>query len=135
MPIDGSADPRPITESPEEADSDPAWSPDGSSLAFRRRVGPPRGEKFNGDHRLEDTDIMTVSVGGGVPRTLVTGSATDDKPTWSPDGGTIAFVSNRDADGYRTEDKDVWLVPAEGGEPTPLGLSAPRYAAPTWSFR
>ncbi len=39
------------TESPEEADSDAQWSPDGESLAFRRRVGPPRGEKFNADSK------------------------------------------------------------------------------------
>ena len=135
MPIDGSFEPTPVTDSAAEADSDPAWSPDGSSIVFRRRVGPPRGEKFNSDNRLEDTDILRVAATGGPVRTLVSGSATDDKPSWSPDGRTIAFISNRDADGSRTKTKDVWLVPADGGQPTPLGLTAPRYSTPTWSTR
>ena len=135
MPIDGSSELTPVTDSAAEADSDPAWSADGTSIAFRRRVGPPRGEKFNGDNRLEDTDILTVAATGGPVRTLVTGSATDDKPSWSPDGRTIAFISNRDGDGSRTRTKDVWLVSADGGKPSPLRLKAPRYAAPAWSSR
>lgn len=135
MPLDGSSDPRPVTESADEADSDPAWSPDGQTLAFRHRIGPPRGEKFNADSRLSDHDIMTVAAGGGTPETLVSGPATDNMPTWSPDGETIAFVSNRDSDGDRTEIKDIWLVPTDGGDPKPLGLTAPRYATPAWTNR
>ena len=47
--------------------------------------------------------------------------------TWSPDGKTIAFVSNL---GGRN---NIWLVPAEGGWPTQLTISDQRQSHPTWS--
>jgi len=60
-------------------DGDPAFSPDGKSLAFAgERAGHP------GLWRL---DIAT----GRVDR-LTTAPAADEQPAWSPDGRTIAFV-------------------------------------------
>ncbi|HYL14782.1 MAG TPA: S9 family peptidase [Terriglobales bacterium] len=47
--------------------------------------------------------------------------------TWSPDGKTIAFISNI------TGRNNLWLVPAEGGWPTQLTISEQRQAAPAWS--
>src|SRR6266576_3531516 len=46
---------------------------------------------------------------------------------WSPDGKTIAFVSNISGR------NNLWLVPAEGGWPTQLTVSDQRQAHPTWS--
>ena len=47
--------------------------------------------------------------------------------TWSPDGKTIAFISNMSGR------NNLWLVPAEGGWPTQLTISDQRQAHPTWS--
>jgi len=47
--------------------------------------------------------------------------------TWSPDGKTIAFVSNMSGR------NNLWLVPAEGGWPTQLTISDQRQSRPTWS--
>jgi len=47
--------------------------------------------------------------------------------TWSPDGKTVAFVTNlsgRD---------NIWLVPSEGGWPTQLTVSDQRQTSPAWS--
>jgi dipeptidyl aminopeptidase/acylaminoacyl peptidase len=55
---------------------------------------------------------MTRSVGG---------------TSWSPDGKTIAFVSNMSGR------NNIWLVPAEGGWPTQLTISDQRQSAPAWS--
>jgi dipeptidyl aminopeptidase/acylaminoacyl peptidase len=49
------------------------------------------------------------------------------RPTWSPDGNSIAFVSNMSGR------NNLWLVPAEGGWPVQLTVSDQRQAAPTWS--
>ncbi|MGO8796592.1 MAG: alpha/beta fold hydrolase [Candidatus Sulfotelmatobacter sp.] len=49
------------------------------------------------------------------------------RPTWSPDGKSIAFISNLSGR------NNLWLVPAEGGWPVQLTVSDQRQTAPTWS--
>jgi len=49
------------------------------------------------------------------------------RPTWSPDGKSIAFVSNMSGR------NNLWLVPAGGGWPTQLTISDQRQSAPAWS--
>ncbi len=46
---------------------------------------------------------------------------------WSPDGKTIAFISNISGR------NNIWLVPAEGGWPTQLTVSDQRQASTAWS--
>src|SRR5438067_7663998 len=46
---------------------------------------------------------------------------------WSPDGKTIAFVTNI------TGRNNIWLVPTEGGWPMQLTVSDQRQTAPAWS--
>ena len=47
--------------------------------------------------------------------------------TWSPDGKTVAFVSNLSGR------NNLWLVPSDGGWPMQLTVSDQRQASPTWS--
>src|ERR1700691_3517911 len=47
--------------------------------------------------------------------------------TWSPDGKTVAFISNLSGR------NNLWLVPSEGGWPTQLTVSDQRQSSPTWS--
>jgi dipeptidyl aminopeptidase/acylaminoacyl peptidase len=49
------------------------------------------------------------------------------RPTWSPDGKSIAFISNMSGR------NNLWLVPAEGGWPVQLTVSDQRQASPAWS--
>jgi dipeptidyl aminopeptidase/acylaminoacyl peptidase len=49
------------------------------------------------------------------------------RATWSPDGKSIAFVSNTSGR------NNLWLVPAEGGWPVQLTVSDQRQTAPAWS--
>jgi len=46
------------------------------------------------------------------------------RPTWSPDGKSIAFVSNMSGR------NNLWLVPAEGGWPVQLTVSDQRQSSP-----
>ncbi len=47
--------------------------------------------------------------------------------TWSPDGKTVAFISNLSGR------NNLWLVPSEGGWPMQLTVSDQRQSSPTWS--
>jgi Tol biopolymer transport system component len=49
------------------------------------------------------------------------------QPTWSPDGKSIAFISNMSGR------NNLWLVPAEGGWPVQLTVSDQRQTSPAWS--
>lgn len=56
----------------------PAWSPDGSRIAFATDA--------DGSY-----DIYTIGVDGNAPRNETTGPTEDFEPAWSPDGRTIVF--------------------------------------------
>ena len=46
---------------------------------------------------------------------------------WSPDGKSIAFISNISGR------NNIWVVPSTGGWPTQLTISDQRQSSPTWS--
>jgi len=49
------------------------------------------------------------------------------RATWSPDGKSIAFISNMSGR------NNLWVVPVEGGWPVQLTVSEQRQTAPAWS--
>jgi dipeptidyl aminopeptidase/acylaminoacyl peptidase len=49
------------------------------------------------------------------------------RPTWSPDGKQIAFISNMSGR------NNLWLVSSDGGFPVQLTVSDQRQTSPTWS--
>jgi Tol biopolymer transport system component len=64
-------------------DHDPAWSPDGSKIAFAR-------------YRDGNDEIYTMNANGTGLDRLTHDPKADGKPAWSPDGNRIAFSSDRD---------------------------------------
>ena len=55
------------------------------------------------------------------------GGSTWSPDGWSPNGTTVAFVSNLSGR------NNLWLVPSEGGWPMQLTVSDQRQTSPTWS--
>jgi dipeptidyl aminopeptidase/acylaminoacyl peptidase len=85
-------------------------SPDGSCVAF------VVGDSFKSDSKWPKSTIWVVETSGGEPRQLTAGPRTDTLPRWSPDGRSLAFLSDRLKDGQR----QVFLLPGNGGEAVPL---------------
>jgi TolB protein len=103
----------PAHGSPHNQNYLPAWSPDGSKLAFvSNRDGNPEIYVMNRD-------------GSGVRR-ITTSPAIDEAPTWSPSGNQIAWVSDRSATPH------IYVMNADGtGQRLLIGNG---YCdRPTWS--
>ncbi|HKX60743.1 MAG TPA: S9 family peptidase, partial [Verrucomicrobiae bacterium] len=79
VPGDGSAPPRRLTTA-NGKEASPAWSPDGTQLAF--------SAKREGD---ESAQIYIIAVNGGEARRLTQLTLGARTPQWSPDGTTILF--------------------------------------------
>lgn len=56
-------------------------------------------------------DIWAVPIEGGEAKPLTRGLAWDSQPRWSPDGRSIAFVSDREGG------DNVWIMGADGSKP------------------
>src|SRR4051794_634647 len=73
--------------------SDVQMSPDGALVAF------VAGDYFKVDSDSAKRRIWIVPTNTGEPRPFTGGPRTDDTPRWSPDGRTLAFLSDRLQDG------------------------------------
>ena len=73
-------------------------------------------------------DLYSVPIEGGTARALTSGIAWDMQPTFSPDGRSIAFTSDR-AGG-----DNVWIVDRDGGEPRQVTEETFRLVnSPAWT--
>ena len=73
-------------------------------------------------------DLAIAPLAGGAARVLVANGGDNAFPQWSPDGSTIAFVSDR------AGSPDVYTVPAAGSEPRRLVDWPTDEQDPEWSF-
>jgi tricorn protease len=89
------------------AETDPAFSPDGSLIAF---TGQYAG----------NSDVYVVSAEGGQPKRLTYHPGPDVVVGWTPDGKNILFRSNRNS--YYDFAARLFTVSIEGGLPTELPL-------------
>ena len=107
MAADG-ANPVNFTRDPANADVEPAWSPDGTRVAFVK--GPV----------FEAASLYVMDADGLNLRGL--GPSSAGTPAWSPEGTTIAFASG-----------DIWVISADGSNLVNLTEHPAPEFEPTWS--
>jgi Tol biopolymer transport system component len=137
---------------------EPAWSPDGSRIAFAsKRAGSfdlyvmnadgtgtrrlttapadeghptwsPDGERI-AFSRGTSGDLYVMNADGSGVKPLANGPADETQPAWSPDGRSIAFVSRLPG----TQVRELWVMRADGSEPRRLTRLEVTSSSPAWS--
>ena len=124
-----------ITDLADSVERDPAWSPDGGRIAYVRddiaSVNPTvwvmnadggrQRQVATGQHpawspgggRLAFSrggEIYTMAADGGDVRRVTFDADDDTRPSWSPDGSRLLWLSPSPGNGV-----DVWIGDADGG--------------------
>jgi Tol biopolymer transport system component len=100
-------------------DEQPAWSPDGSHIAFSSARNSATGGGL---------DIYVMDANGANVRRLTTAVGDDTAPAWSPDGNKIAFQSKRNGN-----TPEIYVMNTDGTNQTRLTNNAAQDIEPSWS--
>jgi len=100
-------------------DERPAWSPDGTRIAF--------GHSYWSSPGMDAMEIYVMHADGTERVRLTVNDAYDSLPAWSPDGTRIAFASRRDGNG------EIYVMNADGSRQTRLTFGTAEDLSPAWS--
>ena len=102
-------------------DSAPAWSPDGTRIAFESNAD------VAGANPERDMEIWVMAADGARPVQLTRNAAHDEGPAWSPDGRLLAYTS-----GATTRTGDIHLMTAAGRHLRRITSYAGTDESPDW---
>ncbi len=103
-----------ITNDPED-DRDPAWSPDGSQLAFA-------------SHRDGNWEIYVYDLASGETTRMTVDLSFQAGPQWSPDGQWLVYES------YQGNNLDIYVMPVDFSQPPQRITDSPAPDfSPAWS--
>lgn len=110
---------RPLTTTPDLIEAAPAWTRDGTQLAFH-------GFRSSGSELyvlpITGTASLAQPVGSGA-----TDEQSDGDPSWSPDGRQLVFVSDRGGN------RDLYMIDADGQNLRQLTRTPEDEGGPDWS--
>jgi hypothetical protein len=113
-PTPGAGEPKNLTNSAATDDVEPAVSPDGSKVAFSRKVG-------------SNYQIYVMNAADGTNQQQLTSADDNRWPSWSPDGTRIAFASHRDGNWQ------IYTMGADGSGQTRATNEGSDDQRPAWS--
>lgn len=105
---------------------EPAWSPDGTKIAFSRAAFPD-GSNF---------EIFVMNADGSDPTQLTFFAGADADPAWSPDGRSLVFtrvVDDRTCGGFVDCGEELFTMRADGSEVHRLTDNNTFDQDPAWS--
>jgi dipeptidyl aminopeptidase/acylaminoacyl peptidase len=111
---------------------DVAISPDGTRIVFSLGWASKEEE-------YPVADLWIAALDGSGARRLTSGDSNDVQPCWSPDGGAIAFISDRETRELTDDDAGqkgagaLYLIAPDGGEAVRLTTLGGAAADPKWS--
>ncbi len=100
-------------------DSQPAWSPDGSQIAF---VSNRQGRQYT---------IYLMDAYGRDTHRLTESTQNNFSPVWSPDSHAIAYVTSRQE--FARQITEILLTDLESGRTRRVSIPYPNAISPSWS--
>lgn len=112
--------------------ADPGWSPEGNVIAFAS-LGT---RSVEGAHWIGGDDLYLIGTDGSDLRRLTSGDSFDSSPTFSGDGRSIAFASDRElvrTSGTTGASGSIYRIDVGGRSITRL-TDGPFDSDPSWSW-
>lgn len=102
----------------------PRWSPSGGLIAYTKM------EYFSDQALIENPtwDVYLMNADGTQQVQLTKDPFNELEPSWSPDGGKIAFISDRSGQNF-----DIYIMNSDGSNVTQLTDDPANEFGPVWS--